>query len=482
MSGTPHKGDEVTDTRLEAATGPVLVAISNKDLIDRGLSARPIIHRYQYDDPQMEGLPYRIAFDVGVSNSARYNSCICAIIKRYTDAGLRVLALTEHISHAEMIAFIANGMGISASFTHGDDPKQRQTFDDFVAGDIAVLAATPLFDEDIDIDVIDVVVLAGQGKSQQRLLQRIGRGLRRKSGTKAQQLVVVDVEIVSNDYFVKHAALRVKTYIKEKFEVELKCIDVHLPHRISLEDAPDIPHEDDLFAAMFDLSAAEASVMRLSMLYESIASDALGHSVRCVQWDDPKRSPIWQQLVRLDTFLKINGFDPVCFLLAQFDDLSWFRAGEEQPMYDVASGIPKSRGKMSYPPPNMMASASGVRRYYTRMMTYKNRDDLKATRSQGIIRSIAASWYSIERMVKARKEMSLAEIVDMMAASSLSVYWLACYIDHDPSAYTLRDRMHSDRFARIKAVGEEMRRRQDLATAMRQAFVEGMRDVMGRGV
>ena len=83
-----------------------------------------------------------------------------------------------------------------------------------------VYIATPIFDEGIDVPAIDVVVLAGAGKSHIKLLQRIGRGLRKKEG-EDNTLVIHDFIDDTNKYLFKHSKARVAVYKDEKFDKEL---------------------------------------------------------------------------------------------------------------------------------------------------------------------------------------------------------------------------------------------------------------------
>ena len=90
---------------------------------------------------------------------------------------------------------------------------------DFREGKIKVLIATSILDEGVDIPNIDVLVLAGGGKSSIATLQRVGRGLR-KGGT-VDRLYIVDTIDFQQHHLLKHSMQRLEDYKAEEcFEIE----------------------------------------------------------------------------------------------------------------------------------------------------------------------------------------------------------------------------------------------------------------------
>jgi superfamily II DNA or RNA helicase len=83
-----------------------------------------------------------------------------------------------------------------------------------------VYIATPIFDEGVDVPGIDVLILAGGGKSNIKLLQRLGRGMR--TDPDKVQLLVLDFIDDTNRYLFKHSEERLNVYEREDFQILLR--------------------------------------------------------------------------------------------------------------------------------------------------------------------------------------------------------------------------------------------------------------------
>jgi superfamily II DNA or RNA helicase len=83
-----------------------------------------------------------------------------------------------------------------------------------------VFIASPIFDEGIDVPRVDTVILACGGKSYVKLLQRIGRGMRKKDDGK-NELIIIDFIDDTNKYLLKHSDRRIKTYVSEGFDAKV---------------------------------------------------------------------------------------------------------------------------------------------------------------------------------------------------------------------------------------------------------------------
>jgi superfamily II DNA or RNA helicase len=68
---------------------------------------------------------------------------------------------------------------------------------------LPVLIATTIFDEGVDVSGINCLFLAAGGKSMRQLLQRIGRGLRKKSDGSCIE-VYDDVLDYHNEHLTRH--------------------------------------------------------------------------------------------------------------------------------------------------------------------------------------------------------------------------------------------------------------------------------------
>jgi superfamily II DNA or RNA helicase len=92
-----------------------------------------------------------------------------------------------------------------------------------VSGKIIALIASPIFGEGVDLPASDDfpgilgLVIADGGQSVANVLQKIGRGLRRKKGDNS--LAVVDFADTTHKWLARHSQERMALYESEGFEV-----------------------------------------------------------------------------------------------------------------------------------------------------------------------------------------------------------------------------------------------------------------------
>lgn len=216
FSGTPLKNDVLSDMKLMAATGEILYETSNKFLIKSGYSAVPKIHihvveSYDRDEWQFE---YMDAYDKLLVNNQARNKIIASVARK---AGGVVLVLVNRIDHGKML----QGMIPNSVFVSGDDEVsyRNSALDNMRNNGSCVYIATPIYDEGIDVPAVDTIILAGGGKSYVKLLQRVGRGLRKKDGNNV--LMVHDFLDDTNMFLFEHSEERISTYREQEFEVSI---------------------------------------------------------------------------------------------------------------------------------------------------------------------------------------------------------------------------------------------------------------------
>jgi len=213
FSGTPLRYDNLSDLILVASTGPVLMEVTNADLIEFGISAEPTITMYVIDNVDCDGT-WQEAYDVCIVNNTMRNDVICKVVKHANAAS--TLILVDRISHGALLQNrIAN-----AVFVHGsvDISMRQEALEDLRRGDGAIVIATAaIFGEGVDAPAVDLLLLANGGKGHVKLLQNIGRGMRAKGGE--NKLSIVDFVDCGSVYLLEHSLARVEIYEREGFEV-----------------------------------------------------------------------------------------------------------------------------------------------------------------------------------------------------------------------------------------------------------------------
>jgi superfamily II DNA or RNA helicase len=185
LTATPFmKSDAEDNKRLMAAFGPILIKVSEKTLIDRGILAKPI---FQFANPLpnpklRRTSPWQRAYDLGITDAPFRNKAIVAAVAKAKRYGLPSLVLVQRTAHGDLLKDMMDKLGIRVEFIRGEDDQKgrKRALDALAAGDIDCLIGTTILDVGVDVPAICLVILAGGGKAEVALRQRIGRGLRAK--------------------------------------------------------------------------------------------------------------------------------------------------------------------------------------------------------------------------------------------------------------------------------------------------------------
>jgi superfamily II DNA or RNA helicase len=223
----------LNDLKLIAATGPVQIEVTNADLIDDGWSAVPTVYIHSIDYKKLGAVDwdtdYQCAYTNGIVDNAMRNDLICDVTNALLTDNKSVLILVNRIAHAENILESMRTMPLPSpvTFVNGSSTmdERRSALERLSIEPVAVIA-TPIFDEGVDVPALDAVIMAGGGKSKWKLLQRLGRGLRRKEGENVVQ--IHDFDDYFNKYLDRHCAERIGVYVREGFRTEVIDHDVEV--------------------------------------------------------------------------------------------------------------------------------------------------------------------------------------------------------------------------------------------------------------
>lgn len=226
MSGTPFGLADGKGLMVEAAFGPVVGRVTNAELIELGVNARPTIRMIEVSEPKLEdGLDWQSVYKAGVVNNEVRNATIAREVAAFARKRWPTLVLVRELWHGDRIVRELDNLGVACAFVHGkmptDEVERRKH--QLVGGEFYVLVASPIFGEGVDIPAgpdfagIRALVIADGGQSVANVLQKIGRGLRRKRGD--NRLDVVDFADVTHKWLSRHSQERLALYEAEGFQV-----------------------------------------------------------------------------------------------------------------------------------------------------------------------------------------------------------------------------------------------------------------------
>jgi superfamily II DNA or RNA helicase/HKD family nuclease len=113
----------------------------------------------------------------------------------------RTLAFCVSIAHADFMAEHFRRQGVAAAAIHGQSSLSRgEALEQLAIGQLAILFSVDLFNEGVDLPLIDTVMLLRPTESKVLFLQQLGRGLRRAEGK--DKLMVLD--FVGNHHSFLH--------------------------------------------------------------------------------------------------------------------------------------------------------------------------------------------------------------------------------------------------------------------------------------
>lgn len=209
LTATPFmKDDEEANMRLMACCGPVGYRVTEKQLIDAGILAKPFFKYATIKNrpPKLyRHTGWQAAYRLGVVECRERNELVVAEAVRAHRFGLSVMALVQHTAHGDLLKSMLTLAGLRVRFISGecDHATRKAALQELATKHIDVLIGTTILDVGVDVPATGMIILTGAGKAEVALRQRIGRGLRaKKSGPNVA--FIVDFEDIFNDHLKLH--------------------------------------------------------------------------------------------------------------------------------------------------------------------------------------------------------------------------------------------------------------------------------------
>jgi superfamily II DNA or RNA helicase len=226
LSATPFKFGEkdlVQKFFVKGFFGPVLKTdstesgiLTTKELQDRDILARSRCTFYPIDYPQIPYDIYQDAVTRGIAESFHFHDVVSTLAKQLTG---RTLILVDRLAHGDALQSLIPGslwvQGKDTAATRKEVIKQLQE----APGDIVGIATQQIFNTGINVFIHNLVNAAG-GVADHLIVQRMGRGLRKKDDK--EMLNYYDFIFNINDYLLKHSNKRLKVLTEQGHEIIIK--------------------------------------------------------------------------------------------------------------------------------------------------------------------------------------------------------------------------------------------------------------------
>lgn len=243
MTGTLDKSKKIHMARIKSLMGNPIINVTNKQMIDRGVSAKPHIKMVPITQPtdldaqvgaymKKNGMTtggtagdlmaYQVTYSLGVIHNQYRNHLIAEIAyqgaKRLNKKA--VLIIVNSIEHGELISKELDSLNADYDFIQGkDDTDTRNAVLERVKnGSLKIVIGTKILDAGIDLPNISIYIECSGGKSYITLLQRIGRSLRVMEDKK--DVYIFDLwDRTTSGPLYKHGKERLKYYREQGFDV-----------------------------------------------------------------------------------------------------------------------------------------------------------------------------------------------------------------------------------------------------------------------
>lgn len=217
LTGTVKVDDSVKEYTLECITGSIISKITNNDLIKAGISVRPIVHFLKMKiDNAPTGLKYHTEIKYTFENTCFWMKFLNYFYSISTGGNF---ILISNIAHGELFnKYIKNSV-----FLSGKDKveKRNKILKDWAEGKYGTLIATQIFRYGLDTNGIQKLFIFSIGSKTSKVLQEIGRGLRKN---KTGKVDIYFMDFTNLRYFNQFA--QEQEYIVKKEGFEIKKVDL----------------------------------------------------------------------------------------------------------------------------------------------------------------------------------------------------------------------------------------------------------------
>lgn len=213
LSGTPFKAVE-TEIIIKNYFGEKIADISTSDLIRLGHIAQPIIKVINVPIINVMGKTYAEVYKEYIVENDIRNKMILYHTQQLLEKKYTILVLFKTIAHGNVLFENFKEAGIKCALLSGKDNLTKRTEIKKQINDkkIDVIIASTIFDIGLDVPILSALVMASGGASTSRIIQRVGRVIRKYPGKKNAAII----DFYDNmRYLKKHSKVRIQAYQSE---------------------------------------------------------------------------------------------------------------------------------------------------------------------------------------------------------------------------------------------------------------------------
>lgn len=214
FSATPWRenGDSIL---LEAVAGPKIMDISASYLIEREYLVQPKILFKEVPKMESPGKTYHDVYKNYIEDNPIRNNLAVMACKNFVKSKKKVLILIKKVNHGKTIKGLLDEHGIRSAYLDGSkSSEERMNIISMLESDqLDVIIASSIFNQGVDVPMLDVLINVSSGKSKSQILQKVGRVLRTYKNKKTAYVL----DFYDNCKFLKdHSKARIESLKSEK--------------------------------------------------------------------------------------------------------------------------------------------------------------------------------------------------------------------------------------------------------------------------
>jgi superfamily II DNA or RNA helicase len=222
LSATPLLRDDVSNMLVRGLLGSEISVVTNEELIRWGISAHPSVYLFEVNTPTFPlHYPYFKTYEEGIIKNVARNSLIVKSAKRFVDLQKSVFIIVFRIEHGQILTDMLKEAGVGVEFIRGEGSsplRNSEILKLFSEKKLSCIVSSSISDEGLDVPSLDCLIIAVGDRSALKLIQRVGRGLRKKkSGDNRVQ--ILDFMDLMNSHLKRHSTSRLETYHKLGFDL-----------------------------------------------------------------------------------------------------------------------------------------------------------------------------------------------------------------------------------------------------------------------
>ncbi|MFB5622465.1 MAG: DEAD/DEAH box helicase family protein [Nitrosarchaeum sp.] len=202
----------------EGFFGPILMDMSNKEGVDTGVLAKPIINLvpvpYETKIVNKCDKKYKLYQKYGISRNKSRNKLIVSLVQESLDNNEIVLIIVENLEHGNILKKMLGKKNIQAPFVQGMNDKDfnSKIKELMRSSEIKVCICSKIWGEGISIHTLNHVILACGMKERKKIKQAVGRGQSKKGN---KQTIKLSDMLDPYRYLAEHAIQRIQIYKEE---------------------------------------------------------------------------------------------------------------------------------------------------------------------------------------------------------------------------------------------------------------------------